>query len=436
MFRSLAFVTVCLVLVAPHYANAQLMDKALQDKLDAALPTLSNIVADDALHGRLPGKRLFYTSNEMPHLQQDFVGGVMHFHRSDVNRAANKVQGLSASDLEFPWKEAGGTDNANTFSFKIKFIPDGTIINVHRADMPSFFDTVNGGAFSRTGSGVFSVSGYDWDEPIGTRNYEIISFGDRLLPFEVRARTKVADDRWVANIYRPFTRESFAAVARIPDVPTKVAWQRKAAQQSNPAFDAKGYTEVIPGLPTKADVDRLIKGTTFKSVLNIGWADDIAAPTTHSETSIIPRGYEGAIVGATRDGCKQCHQDAGTHVRFFDPNRDWYGFVRGSVREKDLSFHPVDPVSFSPNGNARRLVLNTKLVQAGWVQWVESPNQSAMTSVRRTSELSPVLNKFKPKVQPQQQRPINANAGAPAGSAGVGAGGAGSGVGAGRQCNN
>jgi hypothetical protein len=412
--------------------HAQLMDPVQQAKFDAALPKLSNVIADDALHGRLPGKRLFYTSDEMPHLQQDFVGGSMHFHQSTKNRADKKVQDTSASDFEFPWRSPGGTDNANTFTFKVKFLPEGTIIRVHRADLPSYFDTENrAGTFSRTRPGIHQVSGYDWHEPVGTRNFEIICFGDRLLSFEVRVRTKVAEDRWVANLYRPFTRDDFANVANIRPDPLPILWERTSPKQSNPAFKAEGYTEIIPGLKTKELVDYLLTHTTFKSVLNHGWTDGIDAPTTLSDTSIVPRGYDGAIVGSTRDACKNCHQDAGVHVRFFEPNRDWYGFVRGSLREKDLSFHPVDPTSFSANGNARALVLNKKLVATGWIEWVESPALSART----TSIKSPVLAKFEvkppqPKAIPAvQPRPVNANAGAGAGQQ------RNAGAGVGQQCN-
>lgn len=351
MLRS-SFASLLTLLFAAHPASAQLMDSALERRLDAALPTLSQIIADDALHGRLPGRRLFYTGNEIVHSHQRESGD---FVTSNRNVAA-RPDGFPSTGFEFPWKNPGGTDESHVFAWKIMFLPGDAKVQVFRTTLPGFFDNAK------------NPAGWDWEFPVGTRFFELLSFGDRLVVFEVRSRTKVAAGKWRVNVYRPFpTRDSFAEA--VNDLPSSPVWMKRTISDRNfhrnrAAFNDVFFVEYAPSFPTPDERDRMLN-RPFTSAFGRGWTDDCAAPTATTDNAIVPKGYNGVIVGVTADSCMKCHADAAQHVRTFDANREWYQFVRGSLSEKILSFHPISEKSL--NGGTIRL--NEKLVAAGMVDW-------------------------------------------------------------------
>jgi hypothetical protein len=361
--------------------QAQLMSKEEQAKLDAALPVLTQIQANAALHGTLPGKRLFYTGVEIPQASQDHGAQGTSFYLSAHNRSANK-DGFPGTDFDFPWKNPGGADFSPVYAWKVMYMPEGAKVRVHRTVLRSFFSGVRPDApnvfvgGSRSGH---DMNGYDWTFPVGTMFFEVLSFSDRMRVFEVRTRTKVSDNRWRMNLYRPFlTRDELtAAVDGLPTKPNVLIWtltdkgddpKRVTLHRNKTAFYDKVAIDEIPGCGSKEQVDELLS-RPFRSALNVNWTDDTSsAPWSASRTAIVPKDYNGAFVGNTQNGCVKCHQDAATHVRFFDAGREWYGFVRGSKSEKILSFHPVAKSAISGNGSYTPVRWNQALIDAGIIE--------------------------------------------------------------------
>lgn len=390
MFRLLQLlifpVAVIAAAVCHSPAVAQLMDAKTQARLDAAAPQLGFEEANDALHGRGPGKRLFYTGDLIEHAQQDHSDGEVGFYLSSHNRSAFR-DGLAGTDFEFPWKDPGGTTSDMTYSWKVLYLPPDTKITVYRTKLRSFFSGVNGRTFSGGGRGS-DVIGYDWEFPKGTRLFELLSFPDRLTVFEVRMRLKTRLGTWHSTVYRPFPTH-MSLSDKIEDLPPPKLrrWRLHDTQihRNRSAFDVTSSIDDLPGFSSTSEVDTLIKGQRFTSVAGRDWSDNNdAAPSTASKFSIVPVGYSGAFVGSSQQSCVKCHRDAGTHVRFFDGRREWYGFVRGSKTEGILSFHPIDPTSISRNGSHRQVALNKLLVDAGMVEWWKG-SESGQTSTSATA---------------------------------------------------
>lgn len=360
--------------------SAQLMPSAEQAKLEQALPVLADKRLNDVLHGRTTGKRLFYTGKEIPHAQQDHPGGRMGFFLSSHSRSANP-DGFPGTDNEFPWRFPGGTDQSKVYTFKIMFLPADTKVAVVDTTLRSYFAGVNGGTFFGGGR-ESDVPALDWNFPEGTVFFEVLCFGDRLQAFEVRTREKAgnAKRQWSMNLFRPFvTRDELvAAVDGLSESPALGKWgvDDRTTHPQRKAFESHELFDMLPSLGSTEEVDDLLD-RPFGSAMNRAWdvvlkdgkvTQECLAPSTLSNTSIVPRNYNGAFVGTDRDGCVKCHQDAGTHLRFFANSREWYGFVRGSKSEQILSFHPVDPITISRNGTRRDAALSAKLLLAGIIE--------------------------------------------------------------------
>lgn len=375
--------TTLTILFLPAVVHAQLMDAKTQARLEAAAPKLSNEAADDALHGRVPGsKRLLYTSDLIEHASQDHGGNSAGFYLSAHNRSAFK-DGKAGTDFEFPWKDPGGTEPNTVFAWKVMYLPPGTKVAVHYTTLNSFFAGANGNVFfGRNGE----FQGYDWTFPTGTRFFEVLSFADRLRVFEVRTRTKT-ERGWRMNVYRPFpTRAEFMEHVEGAAQEAKVkTWtlHDKFLHRHKTAFNETARADELPGFATKAEADEALS-RPFKVAFGRDWASESgAAPWTSTDTSIVPKGYNGTFVGNDNDACMKCHQDAATHVRFFDRNREWYGFVRGSKSEKILSFHPIEPSSISRNGGHRQPQLNKAMLAAGLIEWTGRTPSMARQPAKR-----------------------------------------------------
>lgn len=363
------YLLACAILIVafPLTARGQLMDPDLQGRLERALPRLASKLADDALHGRLPGRRLFYTGEEIEHAQQGDVKKTPGFYLSAHNRSANK-DGNEGTDFEFPWKNPGGTDASDIYAWKVMFLPGNEKVRVHHTPLHSFFGVSGGNVLSGRG-GV--LNGLGWTFPDGTRFYELLAFGDRLTVFEVRARFK-DQGKWRVNVYRPFvTRDDFQEVLSGESLVRLKKWTLTdtGMHRNRTAFNSEVVMEEIPGLESTAEVDALLRSRVFASALNRDWSEHSgSAPWSRSDKSIVPKDYNGAFVGNTTQACQRCHQDAGTHVRFFDADRQWYGFVRGEKNERILSFHPIDPSAISRSGGHVPVKLNAKLLAAGLIE--------------------------------------------------------------------
>jgi len=368
MSRKLA-IALAISLFSATASSAQLMDARTQSRLEAAAPKLTSEAADDALHGRiLGGKRLFYTSDLIEHASQDHSGGGTGFYLSAHNRSAFK-DGKAGTDFEFPWKDPGGTEPGMVYAWKIMYLPPGAKVQVHYTTLTSFFAGANGNTFfGRNGE----FQGIDWTFPVGTRFFEMLSFADRLSVFEVRTRTKTISG-WKSNVYRPFPtrREFLESVDGAASTKDVKAWtlHDRFLHRNKTAFDVTAKAEKLPGFASATEADEALR-RPFKVAFGRDWSSDAgAAPWTDSTTSIVPKGYNGTFVGNDQESCLRCHQDAATHVRFFDRSREWYGFVRGSKSEKILSFHPIEPSAISRNGSRQPVVLNKAMLAAGMIEW-------------------------------------------------------------------
>jgi hypothetical protein len=202
---------------------------------------------------------------------------------------------------------------------------------------------------SSNGGGYY-VWGRDWTFPVGTRLVEVFSFADELLVFEVRTREKMGPGQWKTRRLFPWkdAEEYVAAGGQL------LTSQERTLRDPHPVPAFEPITATVDTVD--GEHRRLLRRAEFKESR---WA-----PTTQGENGIVPKGYEGAF--AVKD-CRNCHADAGQHSWKFQLGREWYGRVRGSLSDKILSFHPVDPASMATDASNLTPRLNPKLRDL--VQW-------------------------------------------------------------------
>src|SRR5574342_111819 len=102
-----------------------LMDYDKENLLRKAIPQINHAYFNKLIDGFLPAQVIFYTDNEIPFAHQDH--GV--FHASQYNYSVDHSQ--PGNNFEFPWKHAGGCDNANVFTWKVMVLPNDTKIKVY-----------------------------------------------------------------------------------------------------------------------------------------------------------------------------------------------------------------------------------------------------------------------------------------------------------------
>lgn len=335
------------LLAFASYSQAQLMDAALQKKIDKNLPTISNSSANDALHGKIPGRRLFYTSREIPHAQFSDSGNL---RISNQNVAANP-DGMPSTDFDFPWKlPSGTTDDTPFYGVKVMFLPGNAKVLAFNTVVPTTFaNIVEGGRRVprvQMDDGKPGTRVVDWVFPIDTVFFEILFFKDRMVPFEVRSRTKITETKWKMNLYRPFTNRYeldavFKGLPGKPNVERQFEFHDKTHRNKLAFSTGWQHLEEVNGFETADERDEAMN-RVFRSALSREWSPGVGSiPITKDKFAIIPTDYWGGLILADQDSCMRCHQDAQSHVRSFDRNREWYGFVRGSKTEKILSFRPI-----------------------------------------------------------------------------------------------
>lgn len=346
-------------------SNAQLMDWKKQEHLKWGLPQIEGEM-NQVLQGKTPGKYLWYTEVEMPFAHQDHGNvGENYFFWSPHNYSAlattlggNEPTG---NNYEFPWKHPGGTDNASVYTWKIMYLPSNTKIKIYRPIMKNIF------------SNVGNVKGWDWEFPNGTVFFEVLSFKDRLRVFEIRERHKNERGNWVMNLYRPFaTHEHYiSALSKINETLAKnhevimgyhnIRFNDFNLHKTKMAFDVTLDQYFVKGIGennVKSLYNQLGKFVSTKGEIYAGRLG--FGPSSIEDGAYVPKGYNGSIVGNSNQSCMKCHDSAGDHVQKF-ASRDWYGHVRGSMKEKILSFHPIDPRSLSHNRDNIQVRINPAL---------------------------------------------------------------------------
>lgn len=312
-------------------SGTYLMERSKEKELLAAIPRINHAYFNKLLDGFLPAEVIFYTENEIPFAHQDHG----QFHLSSVNYSVDKSQ--PGNNFEFPWKHAGGCDNANVYTWKVMVLPQGSKIKVFRTEFYSIF------------SNQSPYYGYDWEFPVGTIFFEFLSFGDELLVFEVRTREKRSKG-WHMGLWRPYptadslaesiTNQDYKMMCWFPQAKLNYFSDNYLHRLRN--FGLYADTVKMSGFSTRKQVRQLLS-KPFENCIGEVWSNNYCyCPSTDDDNFIVPKGYIGNIVGNSQQSCMNCHKDATEHVGRFD-SRDWYGFVRGSKYEKILSFHPIAP---------------------------------------------------------------------------------------------
>lgn len=304
-----------------------LMAKEREDKLRRNMPA-----------GDWAG--IYYTNLEMPPAHQS--GDNDGFHLNGHNYSVNKSDPGNGHSDEAPWKHPGGCDHCQIYTWKILQLPPGGKV---RSFTSNWFFHVN----SSNGGGYYT-NGRDWTFPVGTRLVEAFSFADELLVFEVRMREKVGVGAWKTHRLFPWAsaEEYVEAGGRL------LKSERRTLRDPHPTPAFQPISTIVDTVD--GEQRRLLYGAEFKESR---WA-----PSTDGTSGIVPKGYVGAFT--VRD-CRNCHADAAQHVNKFQLGREWYGRVRGSLTDKILSFHPVDPASMATDASNLTPRLNPKLRPI--VQW-------------------------------------------------------------------
>ena len=369
--------------VAP--GQVQLMSSQLEAQYRAGLPN----VADPEIKAFFDDpSTLLYTDREMPQAYQFNMGGSnanngadsAYFHDvlnniSGNDREAAKGDGFGGNaNIEFPWRNPGGTDRAegNLLSYRMMWLP--------KSDNGNPWPVIVWRARKGGQRGGQTPIVHRWRFPNGTIFGEALAVKDSKglgHVFEVRMRVR-HDDRWDMMIYRPFRdySEFYSALkeadpelySRLDTSSFQIVKQTSKAPHPNPSFNVYNHSHTLPNM-SEQTVLKLLKGRVFKDVSHEAWFEDgetrIHSPTSSQNFSIVPKGYGGTFLGSDNQSCMRCHQDTLVHVDQFDARRDWYGFVRGD--DNIFTFLPIDPSSISSNGMNRATRLRQEFVAAGMV---------------------------------------------------------------------
>lgn len=298
---------------------------------------------------------IFYTRAEVPICHQD-TGGL---YDSMHNISGNKSEPFGNANREFPWNVPAGTHRATGFSsFNFVYLP-GAIL----------WEKVIMSRHIRGADGRMDEDVIKWEYPNGTIFGEVLLLqdGNRLLCFEVRTRLK-NNGKWNMNLYRPvLSRKELDLhlnidVASTPEV---VIESLKNSNHLTTVIDTKAAVDYLPEM--SPEMVRKLLGLPFRSALGQEWIvkDGIEgfAPSTKSNFSIVPKGYDAAHLRIDSKFCMTCHEGTLKQADHFDPRRDWYGRVRGS--DGIFSFHIFDPSCISKNGFHINPKFNQGLINAG-----------------------------------------------------------------------
>ena len=333
---------------------------------------------------------IWYTKKSMPPAYQvgnGFQGNIGPLHLGDANinisrdfpGEGEKANGKGGNaNIDFPWGQAPGGTMASDLvrDYKGMLLPRVTAkqaekynlkegdfwpIVVTVEDYPdAFFNSYpppQGRGFDR---------GITWAFPVDTMFVEVITqhYKGMDFVFEIRIRYREPGE-WAVDIFRPFSspKELANKIKKLrPDWRGQSNLRSLVADLENSgkllsearlkdnhvggerAFDERSKVDVLPPINDDRLAMELLVNSAFGSTLGYNWRKGAVAPTTDSDTlHIVPKNYDGAFLGGDRQSCMECHKHAGMEARRFDPQRGWYGYVRGSPSEAILSMHPFEP---------------------------------------------------------------------------------------------
>jgi len=391
----LRFVLVCVLMllgVWPSFAQ-HIMPSQRQELLRSLLPRIEYKEDHDRLHN--DPTTIFYTLKEMPAAHQRGSGQNTSFLIADKNESGDNAAPFFSSskpngrggnaNIDFPWRRGvpGGTHRTNNVgSFKAMWLPkkaDGTPWPV-----VWFRDSLPNPISSRG-----AMNGYRWVFPRGTIFYEVLHMKDPVSKanyvFEIRKREREIGE-WSVDVFRPFpTAEHLAERLRDSwgwwNSPLKVSLVKYMGDSStlirstledriNRNRSTINVVQAVDKLPEISDrklIHNLLRNTTFESCIGIPWKEgtlDCFAPTASTDQlNIVPHNYDGTFLGADSQSCMKCHESTLVHSRFFDRQRGWYGYVRGS--DGILSWHPIALDSLSTTGFGIPVRFRPEFVRAG-----------------------------------------------------------------------
>jgi hypothetical protein len=358
---------------------------------DRQLRKLLPAIDDDELQKLFRDERLIlYTEAEMPGAYQFRDGAFPGVHSPRYNISANDSEPYGNGNVEFPWGGPAGTHmSRNVETFKFLWLPlddDG-----RQRPIVWFTETLPGD----------SEPCYGWLFPQGTIFGEVLlvrSPSGKSLPFEMRVRTRDADD-WAVDAFRPFPtaddlakrirglrpkwqeNEKLAALVEHLEKPRELAPKLLANGHPGRKVIAQWMGEdELPEIGDDALVEELLTKTKFSSVASTAWRRGTNGWFTHAATTkaafhVVPAGYAAGFIDVERKSCMRCHDTVSRPVREFEFGRDWYGRVRGS--DGIFSFHPFDPSCISDNGYQRGTTLRQPLIDAGLLERYDGTKHAA-----------------------------------------------------------
>lgn len=316
---------------------------------------------------------LLYTDAEIEPAYQQNDGALPGLHAVSYNISADQSEPFGNGNLEFPWGTPAGLHKSRHSVFRFLLLP---VVRGVRLPVVWFRKLLRGDDHR-------SVC---WVYPVGTVVGEVlIQTGPdgKGYVFEVRTRTRERG-AWAVDVFRQFpTPEALADRLKELGYQQPVSFGKPtlrtlADQHPKQSFKSVALVEELPHLPPDV-VAQLLTTTPFKSALGTAWRETdkhvAAAPTTSDAFNIVPVGYQAGFVPVDSNSCMRCHESTLKHVRDFQPNRDWYGRIRGS--DGIFSFHPFAPQSISHNGFGRPVQINQRLVEAGIVEHYDAGKHPA-----------------------------------------------------------
>lgn len=344
--------------------QVQIMAESKRQQVIASLPEIADAEWNARLHDPAT---IWYDDRVMPVAYQHDGG----FHWAGYNisgdaREAAKGHGRGGNaNIEFPWRDAGGTHG-------VEGLEGVKALRLPKRSNGSVWPVV---WFPSQRPGFLASSNVtEWIFPIGTAFFEVLSieYERQNWVFEVRVRQREAD-HWGVDILRPFPTEAklYARLQGIaPDYATRYVSRVEPAQlidnlHPRRAFEARADRAWLPSFPPGL-VAELLRGTTFTSAQGNTWSGTAGAPTTGDRFSIVPRNYAANFIGSESESCANCHRDVLKDAREFDRPRDWYGRVRGS--DGIFSWHPIEPSAVSRNGFRLPVRFRKAFVDAGVIE--------------------------------------------------------------------
>jgi len=350
---SLAFALLLCVGSAPAAnLNTLLMSAERLATVRSALP----LIGDSSLASVLTSPdTLWYDEHVMKASYQDSVGASSNDKWPNLVAASEGIIGglhdRRRKRWQFPFGTTAGTDDSDNIQVEnFVYLPP---TNGEVPTMPITRVILND-----------KRPQWRWTYPVGTVLGEVLFIrdGGRILPTEIRTRTKYPDG-WAMNAYRPFPQatELIAAIKRhrpkwdtnptlrslvthLENADSLTPARLSAQAALAPTFQQEGFLDILPDFGDDALVRELLTTTTFRSAYDTAWKQNGAqktfAASTKSRLSIVPTNYTAGLIQVTDDSCMRCHQETNRLVSEFYPALYLYGELWGM--DGIFSFHPYD----------------------------------------------------------------------------------------------